>query len=59
MLLGCKTGKAYVGLWVIKVKGFCERSPKLSLRNDIRVAFGAPLLLGKWNGIAAYFLYKK
>jgi len=59
MLLGCKTGKAYVGLWVIKVKEFCKRSPKLSLKKEIWVPFGAPLFLHKWYGVATYFLYKK
>ena len=40
----------------------CERPPKVGALKKERffgVLFRAPLFLGKWSGVATYFLYKK
>ena len=41
--------------------GMCERprQKSMSLKKEIQVPFRAPLFLGKWYGVATYFLYKK
>ena len=39
---------------------YCERPGKSdTLKKEIGVLLRAPLFLGKWCGVATYFLYKK
>ena len=55
-------GTGNEGMWLFELTN--HESPHVfvrdvSLKKEIQVPFGAPLFLGKWYGVATYFLYKK